>query len=449
MRTSPPRAQPGAARAPDLRHAALVAALRGGGAVLGLGFWVLLGRMLGAEGSGRLRQGLALVMFSAAFLRFGLDSIVLREVSVCVQRGRGARRLMRRVFGLILVAGVPLAALLCLAARPLANGWFDDAGLAPVLAVIVWASIPMAILAVAGEAHKGAGRPGWGTFLQFEARHLLFLPIAFLWIGFVPDGDAASATVRAAWVLLGSFAVAAALSVVGWLARPSSDVATPGLSLRAALRHGRPLLQCALLLMSLEWLDTLLLGAFADSRSVGVYGVAVSAAMVMSFLLYGANVVLAPRFARAFADHDPARVQHEARAMTRRLLVIGVPLACLCALFAETLLSAFGPEFGAEGPAPFRILLIGQVVSLGTGPVGYILLMGKRELTYRNNTAIAAVAHLVLLGVLLPMFGTLGASIATATALALASLLHLRSCRRELGLATIGPLAVPLPEAAR
>ena len=470
MESSPPSASPIAegsrgvrdaegARAPTLRRALFVAALRGGGALLGIAFWVFLGRRLGAVGSGQIRQGIALVMFSAAFLRFGLDNIVLREVAV-LSRGRlldtgdafrDARALMQRVFLLILAVGLPLSGALAAGAETLATAWFDEPELAPVLAICAWACVPMAIVSVAGEAHKGAGRSGWGTFLQFDVRHLIFLPVAIAWIGVSGSSGTlhADATRTAAWILLASFVVAAALSIPGWVGRAASHSGRTVLPLRVALSQGSPLLQCALLLMSLQWLDTVLLGSFADSRSVGVYGAAVSAAMVMTFLLYGANAILAPRFAQAFDAGEPGRVEREARAVTRRLLAIGIPVATLCAVFAESLLFAFGPEFASGGAVAFRILLAGQVINLGTGPVGYILLMGKRERSYRNNTAIAAGIHLLLLGALLPAFGILGASIATAVALALSNLLHLRSCRRELGLATIGPVAVPARELAR
>ncbi len=427
-----------------------VAALRASGAVLALGLWAWVARALGAGGSGALRQGLALALLAGTLIRLGLDTVVLRELALAGGAGAGrpspaARRFLTRVFALVAGLGLPVSLAVWGASGPLARQVLGEPELAPVLAWCALAVVPVALLAVGSEAHVGLGRPAWGTFLLFNARNLLFL-VGALAFALVPaPGADPNAAIAGAARLLAAVAWGAALLALPGLVGPARardrapTLAPPHTPprLSQALASARPLYHCALLALSLEWLDTLLLGARVDSASVGIYGGAVSAALVLSFLLHAANVVLAPRLARAFHAGQGRRLEAEARRTTRWLLWAVLPAAVVLGLFAGDLLAWFGPEF-RRGALAFRILLVGQVFNVLTGPVGMLLLMARRERAYRDNLALAVGVHVVLLLVLVPGFGITGAAIATAAAMALVNLLHLCACRRELGLSTIG-----------
>lgn len=422
-----------------LRRAVPVVFLRATGAVLGLLFWVALSRILGPSGVGVLRQGIAFLMVSAVVIRFGLDNVLLREVAILVGRGDlgGAQGLVRRAMAFSLKVGCFVAVVVgCLAlvffgAERLASG-----------DLVVWGicglgALPMAILTFASEAQKGAGRAVWGTFLQFNARNLIFLPALVVLIGgggLALAGDTQIATRNTAGLLVGALVIAAGMGLASWYRRAGSSESPP---LRPHLRSAIPLFQCALFGVALEWLDTLVLGGFVSDADVGVYGAAVSAALVMSFLLYAANVIMAPRFAKAFEDGERALLEREAKSATRLMLFVAIPAVTILFFWGDVLIGTFGVGFeGAK--SVFRILLLGHAFNMATGPVGYLLLMGRFEHTFRNNIAIAACADLILLAILVPMYGIVGAAWATTTAMALVNLLHFMACRRELGFSTIG-----------
>lgn len=437
--TTPAPARPGWL----LWRAAPVVVLRASGALLGLLFWVVLSRLLGPSGAGVMRQGLAALMIAAVLLRFGLDNVLMRETAVLTGEGRMAasRSLVRRCLSLTFVVGAVLSCV----ALALAIFAHRSGGLATeVLWTCVAAALPLSLLTLAGEAEKGAGHAAWGTFLQFNARNLMYLPLAILVIGggrLARASDLDVGTQEAAWLLVGSISLVSIVATLRWL-RGSGDSAAP--RLKEQLPSAFPLYQCALFGVALEWLDTLALGAFAPDFEVGVYGAAASAALVMSFLLYASNSIVAPRFARAFRAGETEQLEREARMATRLMGLVALPFAALLALFAEPLLSVFGPEFTAAVPA-FRVLLVGHILNMATGPVGYLLLMGHRERAFRNNVAIAALIDLLLLALLVPRFGIVGAAAATAAAMVAVNLLHLVACHRELGFSTLGPSSLSRP----
>jgi O-antigen/teichoic acid export membrane protein len=72
----------------------------------------------------------------------------------------------------------------------------------------------------------------------------------------------------------------------------------------------------------------------------------------------------------------------------------------------------FGNEF-IEGATVLIILCVGQVVNSISGSVGVILQMTGHQKVYQNIVLIALILNLILNLLLVPLYGTIGAAIAT------------------------------------
>ncbi len=83
------------------------------------------------------------------------------------------------------------------------------------------------------------------------------------------------------------------------------------------------------------------------------------------------------------------------------------------------------------------ILALGQFVNVATGSVGYLLSMTGHERELRNNAFISALAGVVFGLALIPGHGLLGASVATAVAVASQNLLGAYQVRKHLGFNTL------------
>jgi O-antigen/teichoic acid export membrane protein len=100
--------------------------------------------------------------------------------------------------------------------------------------------------------------------------------------------------------------------------------------------------------------------------------------------------------------------------ITKGLFFIGLFVFLFFIFSGKWILSIWGEEF-EEAYWILIILGFGQLVNLSTGAVGIILTMTGHEKTQRNISLCFLAVFLFLSFTLIPIYGALGASIATAT----------------------------------
>ena len=87
-------------------------------------------------------------------------------------------------------------------------------------------------------------------------------------------------------------------------------------------------------------------------------------------------------------------------------------------IFARPILGIFGAEFVAARWG-LTILVLGQLINVGVGSVGYLMIMTGHQNQSTYIFGFSALANVILNALLIPRFGTIGAAIATATTMAL------------------------------
>jgi O-antigen/teichoic acid export membrane protein len=112
-----------------------------------------------------------------------------------------------------------------------------------------------------------------------------------------------------------------------------------------------------------------------------------------------------------------------------------LPLFILLSVAPESALRLFGAEFGAGADA-LAILLLGQLVNVATGAVGFILIMVGRTgwdlVVYAASVAFDIAIAVLLIGLL--DFGIVGAAIAGAATMALSKVARLWLVWRFVGI---------------
>ncbi|MEZ5829184.1 MAG: lipopolysaccharide biosynthesis protein [Hyphomicrobiales bacterium] len=218
-------------------------------------------------------------------------------------------------------------------------------------------------------------------------------------------------------------------------------------------REAKPLILVALFTFFFADVDILLVTPLLSSADTAIVGICLKLALLVGFAVQVAHQVVVPDLADAHArkDHGPIRdVVLKALAFP---LVITVALVVV-ALWGETLLGIFGPEF-AGAKIPLLILLVCQLARALFGPnVPLLTVIGAQ----RQN-AMLAVAALIVLAVsnvaLAPAYGVLGASLAvaiatvfwlSATAIVLARIQRAQNRRGLSHLAGCCSQARPLPK---
>ncbi|MEM8675486.1 MAG: polysaccharide biosynthesis C-terminal domain-containing protein [Cyanobacteria bacterium P01_G01_bin.67] len=164
--------------------------------------------------------------------------------------------------------------------------------------------------------------------------------------------------------------------------------------------------------------DILMIGTMLGSFQVGIYGAGFKTAAGVSFILAGVNAIAAPMFATLHAQEDYAGLQKLTSSVARWMFYPTLILAVLLIVSGDRVLGLFGAEFVAARWS-MTILILGQLVNVGAGSVGYLMEMTGHHRQSAFVLGCTAVLNLLLNAILIPMFGIMGAAIATATTMAL------------------------------
>jgi O-antigen/teichoic acid export membrane protein len=172
----------------------------------------------------------------------------------------------------------------------------------------------------------------------------------------------------------------------------------------------------ALIGLVLNRVDVLLLSAFVPAAAVGPYYAAVQIAAIGAFGLNAINVVLAPMISECHAKGDLKELTQLTRRAAMLSLVATGAVTLGAVVLGEPVLEMFGPKF-SQAYVPLLIILTGQVINAGCGPVGYLLTMTRYTHIAPRLFGTAALMNIGLSLLLIPRFGMYGAAAATATAL--------------------------------
>jgi O-antigen/teichoic acid export membrane protein len=129
------------------------------------------------------------------------------------------------------------------------------------------------------------------------------------------------------------------------------------------------------------------------------------------------NIVVAPRFAALYAQGNRQGLQQLVATVAHWIFWPSLAIAIALIAFATPVLQLFGSEF-ATARWELSVLAIGQLVNTSVGSVGYLMMMTGHQDRAAAVFGIAALANLVLNAIAVPLFGTIGAAVATALTLA-------------------------------
>ncbi len=391
---------------------------------------MVVARALGAAEAGLFFLGFTLVTVVAVVGRLGLDQAVVRFVAAsrATHSISALHSVYRKSIVWVAISSTGFALLGWFYAGWLVRNVFDQPGFEPVLRTFVIAIPLVALYTMQAQALQGLKQIAKSTLTLN-----VLVPVILLLLML-------TAPVKSAAVAANYFNIACLLALgIGlffWVRsapKPERADSFPSNQLRKTCT---PLWLVAVLRQVVEWAPQLMLGAWASAENVAFLAVAQRTAMLTSFVLFAVNAIAAPKFAAMHAKGDSKGLQHMAIWSVRLMLLAAVPALMLMLLAPEWLMSFFGEQFRAASTA-LMILALGQFVNIATGSVGYLLSMTGHERELRNNALVSAVVGLVLGTVLIPAYSLLGASIATAVAVASQNLLGVYQVRKHLGFNTL------------
>ncbi len=170
--------------------------------------------------------------------------------------------------------------------------------------------------------------------------------------------------------------------------------------------------------MILNQTDTLMIGTMLGAKEVGIYSAALKTAAWVNFILIAVNAISAPMFASLYAEGDRVALQRLVSAIARWMFWPALAVSLGLIVFASPVLNLFGSEFIAAKGA-LSVLILGQLVNVGAGSVGYLLMMTGHQNQCALVMGFSALVNVVLNIVGIHWLGIMGAALATAFSMAL------------------------------
>ena len=163
----------------------------------------------------------------------------------------------------------------------------------------------------------------------------------------------------------------------------------------------------------LEWADVVVVGVLASPAEAGVYAVVTRCARAGEVVQQAARIAVGPAISSASARGDTALVGRLYGVVTAAMVWAAWPFYAVLAVFAEPVLSIFGPDF-TSGATSLRVLAVAMAVATAAGAVQSVLLMAGRSSWQLADKTGALVLDLLLLALLVPHWGIEGAAVAWA-----------------------------------
>lgn len=396
-------------------------------AALALVLTAQIARALGAHEAGYYFWALALITVLATLSRAGWDQVLLRFMSAAIadRNERRAYSIFRYGMRRTLCIAIAIAGVTAGLSPLLAQLVFNDDAVAPLIALMGFGGVFLALNTLQSQSFLADRRVLTSIFILEIGVPLMMVALVF-------------AAAPHSGKTVGLFYLAAsALMVVAfsgyWRRRANAETEPLVAEERAKIQRVRShLFGVAALSLVAQWGGVILLGWFASPAEVALFSVALRIAMINSFILRAVNAVVGSRFAESYHLGDIEGLRRLALQSSRLMTLAAIPILVFLLLCMKPLLEIFGADFAAAADC-LVILSLGQFINVVTGAVCLLLEMTGGEAQLRRFETISAASMLILGFILIPMFGAVGAAIATAISVASVNFLAVLEVKRRFG----------------
>lgn len=301
------------------------------------------------------------------------------------------------------IAGI----IIWIAAPALAAALMESVNSVPLLRLLA-VSIPML---VAFRVGIGAIRGHENTRYRTYTRDLLYPLSRILFIAVLLAGGVSIEAVGYGY--LGALALAL-VAVYGLLSRLEPLVGKVRFRMRELVKFSLPLAVSTVLAQLLTRIDTVMLSYFRPSREVGLYGAAYPLASSMVIVLGVFGYLYLPLASRLDSADSTDSMESIYRITTRWVYVLTFPLFLTFFVFpADVIEVVFGSAYMSGGPA-LSILAVGFFTNAAFGRSRETLsAMGTTRFVLFSNV-FGVFVNVILNLLLIPVYGFIGAAIASA-----------------------------------
>lgn len=200
--------------------------------------------------------------------------------------------------------------------------------------------------------------------------------------------------------------------------------AAPQYATATWMRFGAAMLFNVMTIAVIQSTDVLGLGAFDSTSQVSLYGAADRIGSLIAMPFFALSIIFSPMIAEMYTRGELPQLERMFALVTRWSLAVSWPVGLCCVIFSAPILGVFGKGYAA-GSVALIVLAAGSLVNAGTGPVSNMLVMTSRLRVLWFNTFVRVTTNIVLVVLLIPRFGILGAALASSLTVVILNLVGL------------------------
>jgi len=392
---------------------------------MGLGFLtvVLLARVLGPSLLGRFNLGITIVNLFSILTILGFDQGLIRFIPIYKARENktGLNTLITSNLIVSFIMSVIIASLLFMNADFIANKFFHDSGMIPVLKYSAVYLIIFTFFRLLGAILKGNKRVDLFTYIVD-----MITPISYLILVIVLYRlDNKLFGIYSARIISQIISIALIIFLIyKYLFLNIKNIDFKMVKFKAYIRFSLPLLFIGLLYYLISNIDKLMLGYFSTSEQVGIYSVSFRVAILTIFLLQSVNSIFASVISELVEKEDHQTLEKLLKSLTKWIFFFGLNFLGFVVILNQEILTIFGKEYLIGGQV-LIILTLGQFINAAAGPTGTILIMSGNQKYEVYNSIGICILNFIMNLYFIPKFGASGAGIATAISIMVINILKI------------------------
>lgn len=404
---------------------------------LGLGISALLTRVLSVEQFGIFGVATSIFVLFATPVARALSSLSLRETSASYARGDLASVKGHAVIvaTFILLCCIAYWTILAITPRIVTRGLFWDS-----FATLRWTVVlypAFIITLVGGSITRSLDHVIAGILPEQLFRPLFFfLALALVYLVGATHPKTAEWAFGIQTIAVVASAVVAVILVLRAVPRATWRI-TPSVPWGIWLKSGGPFLILGLAQVANSQLPMILLGILSDATNAAHYKVSDQLASLASLGLLAVNLAFAPMISRLSATEKWGDLQSALRQASYLIYALTFPAVGFLLLFPDWILQTlFGPKY-VDATVILIVLCLRTGFNAVLGPVGLVLNMLGHEKETLRGVQISLFANLVFSIGLIPVFGGLGAAMASLLGTVIINLMLLFRLHKLEGLSTM------------
>ena len=179
-------------------------------------------------------------------------------------------------------------------------------------------------------------------------------------------------------------------------------------------------------------MDMLILGRFATAQDLGQYSLAKMLLVLMGVFGVAFSQGLGALVAERHVRGDHAGMVRVMSLSARLVTLVTLPIFAIFLFWGAQITPLFGPSF-ATPQAVISLLAVSQYILIVFGPSGWALSMTGRHVLELKILSVGLVVAVLVCWIAIPMYGQLGAAVATCASVVVANLTRILYIRHAIG----------------